>query len=390
MKHFLSRMLVVAALMAVGASVFAQLSVNGYYRVGGTYNAPDEGDKVVAFLDRIRLNLSFAAPDDMYGVKARLQADSSGTNSGFINLFSSTAKTTTTTTLTGGKYTSNSTTTLSNLGSLKYGEAYAKFLDGMLKLTAGKLDVTDYMIAESTGNAYLGNVFTDEITVAGGSILGGQKGNTTGAILQVWPIENLSAAFVMRTDGTEVKAHHYGLDAYYMVPGIGKALFASQIGAYSSNDDTAEDKFDKSFASLGFSYTGYAGLTATAAYRYNGNGNAIDGNDAAHGAIAIIEYNVAPIFVDLSGDFDLTNSHSYFEGEAAYTIIPEVKIRAYFGVTDDSDVFGSIKLLGSSVVNKSLYGADLVLPVGKAEAMIGLAYGDEAKLQMPLLIKANF
>ncbi len=403
MNRSIIRALMIAAAFAAGASAFAQLSFNGYYRGGGNVNVPPSDayskDPTAAFADRIRLNISFAAPDDMFGFKARLQADSSGTTSGLLNLFSSSAATTTTTTGTapagGGAIaaTSKSTTALTPLAALKYGQAYAKFLDGMLKVTAGKLDVTDYMATQNTGNIYLGNVATDA-PVLKGSLLGTQSGNTTGAILQAWPIENLSAAVTMRTDGTNLMAHHYGFEAYYMVPGVGKALFASQLGYYNPSDATALDDPSKSFASAGFSYTGFPGLSATAVYRYNGNAvkNAVAGTYAVgNGAILVVEYNVAPIFVDLSADVDLSNSHYYVEGEVVYTIIPQLKVRAYGGYTDNTDVNGNIKLSGSSVKNNSLFGADLVFPIGKGEAMLGLAYADKAKVvQIPFLVKANF
>jgi hypothetical protein len=399
MKNLLLRALTIAAFMAVGASAFAQLTINGYYRAGGNLNVPpsDAGSKdaTAAFADRIRLNLSFAAPDDMYGFKARLQADSSGTTSGLINLFSSSAATSGTvdTTVANTKQKITATTTVTPLAALKFGEVYAKFLDGMIKITAGKLDVTDYMVTENIGNIYFGNVATDA-PVLKGSLLGTQSGNTTGTILQVWPIENLSAAVMMRTDGTNPMAHHYGVDAYYMLPGIGKAIFSSQLGYYNASDAIAYDDLNKSFASLGFSYTGFPGLTATAAYRYNGNAvkDAVAKTYAVgNGAIVIVEYNVAPVFVDLSADVDLSNSHYYVEGEAVYTIIPQLKIRAYGAYTESTNTNGNIKLNGSSTANNSLFGADLVFPVGKAEAMLGLAYGDKAKaIQIPLLVKANF
>jgi hypothetical protein len=389
MKLSKSRILAIAAFIAAGAAVHAQLVVNGYYRSGFAYYAPGEdnesatsstmADKTVGFMDRLRLNLSFAAPDDLYGFKARLQADSSGTTSGIVGLFTNQATTD----------ADGDVTKVSAPSTLKYGQGYVKFLDGMLKLTAGKLDVTDYMVAENTGNIYLGLIATDA-PVLKGSLLGTQSGNTTGAILQAWPIENLSVALAMRADGTEMKTHHWGVDAYYIVPGIGKALFASQIGSYATDDELAEGKLDKSFASLGFSYTGFPGLTATAAYRYNGNKFVVEDAEfkVSHGAIAIVEYNVGPLFADLSGDFDLSNGHSYVEGEVSYAIVPAVKVRAYFGATDDLDSNSNIKLNG--IANKTLYGADLVLPVGKAEVSAGFAYGDESKLQMPVLAKINF
>lgn len=400
MKRTLARTLAIAAFFAFGASAFAQLVFNGYYRVGGAFDSDSSKyyssapDKIVTLTDRIRLNISYAAPDDMYGFKTRLQADQSISSTGsatsaIANLFTDTATTTATGTGTpaAAKYTTTNT-----WGNFKYAMGYAKFLDGTVKFTAGKLDVTDYMVAQNTANIYLGNVFTDEPSIAYGSLLGGQKGKTTGALIQTWPIENLSAAFLIRTDGTqEYKTHHYGIDAYYNVPGIGKAILASSLGYYAAGNNDQE-KLDKSFASLGFTYTAYPGLSATAAYRYNGYVLNSDGEyKASNGAIAIVEYSSGPLFADLSGDFDFTNSHSYIEGEVSYQVIPQVKVRGYFGYTESTTAnFSGITLNGSSMANNSLYGADIVLPIGKAEASLGLAYADKAKIQMPLIVKASF
>jgi hypothetical protein len=375
MKRSLSLALTMAALMAIGASAFAQVTINGYYRAGSMTNVDASSNATTAFQDRIRLNLSFAAPDDMFGFKARLQADSSGTTSGLVALFQNVV----TATYVNG--TSADAIAVTAPADLKYGYGYAKFLDGMVKLSAGYLDLTDYAVAENTGNYYFGNVYTDDVTGAANPNLSGQKGKFLGTALQVWPVEGLSIAATLRTDGSQVAAHHLGLDAYYLVPGLGKAIIASQLGVYSATAASASDDLARSFASAGFSYTGFPGLTATAAFR------ATYANSAeALGAIAIVEYASGPLFADLSTDLDLTNSHYYLEGEVSYLVIPQVKIRAYGAYNDVAA--STIKINGVS--NQESVGADLVFPVGKGELQAGVVYGDKANFQFPVLVKVNF
>jgi|GEM_PF-4623989 len=408
MKRTFARALAVAALIAVaGASAFAQLTFNGYYRAGVLVDQNKDNrffttapENVMSFTDRLRLNISYAASDDMYGFKSRLEGSSNVVDSKSLPFTSGIASAFTT---------------------VKYGYGYAKFLDGMIKFNAGKLDIGDYTVGQNTGNLYLGNVYTDEPTVQASSLLTGAKGNTTGAMIQAWPIENLSVAATVRTGNygsADYKPHHFGLDAYYMVPGIGKALFVSNLGnyaatplAYGDTDGSvkstankgdsvnAQESLDKSFTSLGFSYTAFPGLVATAAYRYNGYVKNDDGKYSyANGAIAIAEYTSGPFFASLAGDLDLTNSHSYVEGEASYLIIPQVKVRGYFGWTDSTlNCFNKINLNGGPATlagvnqyNNSLMGVDVVLPVGKSETSVGLAYFDKDGFQIPIMTKINF
>ena len=425
MKRTLARALAVAALIAAaGASAFAQLTINGYDRVGGTFDSNANSraftagnQNVLTLVDRIRLNISYAAPDDMYGFKSRLQADASFNSDGsvanpaIVNLFTDTSTSSSTTVAKGSGYATTTTTT-NTWGNLKYGYGYSKFLDGVIKVSAGRLDVSDYMVTQNIGNIYLGYVFTDAPSITYGSLLSGSKsGNFNGAILQTWPIENLSLAATVRADTantsgtTYYKPHHYGLDGYYIVPGIGKAIVASNLGYYnpsaayvnpnSGQTINNQETLDKSFVSAGFSYTGFPGLTATAVYRYNGyvKNNAQTEYSYANGAVAIVEYSQGPLFLDLAGDFDFTNSNEYVEGEASYLIIPQIKVRGYFGYTNstvNSSCFQKIYLNGTSLANNSLYGLDVVFPVGKAETSVGAAYADKAGLQVPLIVKVNF
>jgi hypothetical protein len=180
-------------------------------------------------------------------------------------------------------------------------------------------------------------------------------------------------------------AHHLGLDAYYLIPGLGKAIVASQLGIYNAVAASASDDLSRSFISAGFSYFGLPGLTVTAVLRSTYTNKA-----AAIGAVEIVEYSAGPIFADVSSDVDFTNSHYYLEGEASYLVIPQLKVRVYGGYTDNATIQNKVIAINGNAANTQCLGADLVFPIGKGEIQAGVVYGDKANLQVPFLVKANF
>ncbi len=378
MKHSLSRALIVGAALALGlVPAFAQLSIGGYYRVGGRTNVATDGTIASKFDDRIRLNLSFAAPDDMFGFKARLQADASGTTSGIANLFLNGVSGTVDTTAAANAKAPVTAAVIPP--AISYAMGYAKLLDGMIKVTGGLLSVADYQVVENTGNIYLGKVATDQLYVNKGYSFLNSK---TGLLVQAWPVEGLSVAGVFVEDGTKPTLNHAGFDAYYLMPGFGKVIVNSQFGLYSSTEASASDDLAKSFVSAGFQYVGLKGLSATAAVRmYNAN----------YGAVAIVEYGNGPFWADVSADLSFTansgaKATTYVEGEVSYLVIPQIKLRAY-GAFDDG---AKNNVFSSYASGTTMLGADLVFPIGKGELMAGVNYSDKANLQFPVLVKANF
>jgi hypothetical protein len=352
-----SRALVIAAVIATSAvPAFAQVTINGYYRGGSRTNIDTNGNALTAFNDRLRLNLSYVDPDGNFGFKTRLQGDSSGTTSGIKTVFSA--------------------------PGIKYGYGFVKFLDGMLKVSAGYLDITDYAVTETVGNIYLGNVTTDAVTGPGTPLLSGQTGSFLGTAIQVTPMDGLSIAATVRTDGTDLEAHHFGLDAGYAIPDVGKVLLASQFGVYNATDSLASNDIANSFVSAGFSYTGIKGLAATASLR-----STYKSSKQAFGAVGIVEYTAGAFFADVSTDIDFTNSSYYVEGEVSYLVIPQLKVRAFGGLADSQ--ISALKANGSTT-NQYVAGVDVVFPVGKAEAQIGFVYGDTSCVQIPVLLKVNF
>lgn len=380
-KRSFARAFAVAAAMAVGASAFAQVTINGYYRVGARDNIDAAGNQSVNFDDRIRLNLSYAAPDDMFGFKARLQADAKTVTSTAIG-----AAAATTTVYSGWQNLFLNTLALDSKSngtdlapaSLSYAQAYAKFFDGVIKATAGLLSVSDYQVYENTGNLYLGKVATDAPALGSYSYLNSK----TAALLQAWPVEGLSVAAVSVLDGSAIDLSHLGLDAYYLVPGLGKVIIASQLGSYNIDGTKASNDIAKSFASAAFQYLGFPGLSATAALRFNGAAkNAIS-------AIAIVEYSAGPLFANVSADADFSNSIYYAEGELSYAVLPQLKVRGYGAY--DYNAAGKALTLDKAKYDTVAGGADLVFPVGKGEVSAGVRVGDKSVVQVPVLVKVNF
>ncbi len=378
MKRVLPFILAIAAAIIVHASAFAQLTWNGYYRTGGGYYAPSSGAQAFNYADRLRLNISYVDADNLFGAKFRLQGNgvsnpagvANGQGYGFVNAFSS---------------------------GPKYGYAFVNLFGGVVKVTSGKLDITDYEVVQQYEyDQFLGNVYTDALQ-PGTALLGAQCGTTTGAIVQVQPMAGLSVAMFDRIDGSSFNAHDLGFAAAYTVSGLGKVLFNSSIGHYAPNSGSAlagnatADDFSKSYFSLAFSYTGVKNLTATAGLRYDGDTMYNSSYNTATSLIAILDYNMAdllPMTVDLATDLDFANANSYVEGEINYTVAPQLKLRPYGEYDSTSSL---VKLNYAGKANKYMVGCDLVFPAGKAaEFDAGFNYGDQTNLGIPLLVKANF
>ncbi len=392
MKRVLPFILAIAAAIIVPASAFAQLAWDGYYRTGGTYYAPATGNVAFEYGDRMRLNVSYAVPDDLFGVKFRLQGNGSSnpgtTMYGIINAFSA---------------------------NPQYGEAYINLFGGVVKVSAGKLDITDYMVSDTKFilDQYLGNIYTDDVK-PNTPLLGGQKGNTTGGIVQVKPIDNLSVAVFSDMDQNNWQSNYLGVSAYYAIPSVGKVLFNSQLGhhygasGYAGSDAYSSD-LGESYASLFFSYTGMKNFTATVGVRYDGNtvwnANYNTAVGPAESVIALIDYDMSdmvPMTIGLGTEVDVTNGVGYTEGEINYAFIPQLKLRVY-GMWDTTasveamnfaNVYSNPYIASSATkpnqADNELVGADLVFPVGKAELSAGVVYGNNTNIGIPILVKANF
>lgn len=336
---------------------FSQVSVGGYYRAGGIYAVPSSGTNALNYADRLRLDGSFASPDNLFGLKFRLQGNGASSGAtGFVPTFST-------------------------AGAIQYGFGYVRLLGGRMSISAGKLNITRYEVAQHVGNYFLGNVFTDE-TQPGSPILGGEKGNTTGAIVQAAPISGLNLGLYTHIDGTNISTEDFGAVASYDLHGIGKVLVNSAFGNYS----TANPSFAKSYVNAAFAYTAIRGLHASLGVRFDGETPYAGGNNAAVGIVGIVEYKAGPLFVDLATDSDLSNAHAYVEGEVDYAVLPKLKLRAY-GAYDSTGTYAKVDSIG----NNETFGGDVVVPVSKgAEIDAGVVYGNNSNVAVPVIVKVDF
>lgn len=339
------------------AIAFSQVAVNGYYRAGGIYAVPSTGTNTLDYADRLRLDGSFASSDKVFGLKFRLQGNGSSNGvTGFVPTFSSAS-------------------------AIQYGFGYVRLFGGKASISAGKLDITSYEVGQHVGNYFLGNVFTDE-TQPGAPILGGEKGNTTGAIVQASPVGGLKVGVYSHIDGTNISTDDFGAVASYAIPNVGKVLVNSAFGNFAA----ANPSLAKSYLSAVFAYTAIKGLSASLGMRYDGETPFAGANNGAVGVVAIVEYTRGPLFVDLATDSDITNANAYVEGEADYTVLPTLKLRAY-GAYDSAAKYAKV----GSVANNEMFGGDLVFPVSTgAEIDAGVVYGNNSNIAFPVIVKVSF
>lgn len=357
MKRVTIILLGFALSMIAPALLFSQVVFNGYYRAGAIYAAPSGGPNTFNYADRLRLDSSFVSPDKTFGLKFRLQGNGSSNGvTGFVPAFS-------------------------NAGSIQYGYGYIDLFGGKASVSAGKLDVTNFELAQHVGNYFLGNVYTDE-TQPGSPILGGEKGNITGAIVQGSPIRGLDLGLYTHIDGANICAEDFGAVASYDIPNLGKVLVNSAFGSYT----TSNPGLSASYVSAAFDYTGIQGLSAGVGLRYDGNTPYAGANNSAVGVLGIVEYTSGPLFVDLATDSDLTNGNAYVEGEVDYKAMPAVTLRGY-GAYDSTGKYAKVDGIG----NNEMFGGDLVMPVAKgAEIDAGVVYGNNSNIAVPVIVKVNF
>jgi len=333
------------ALSCVGA--FAQVTVAGYDKAKATYDSVSEG---AAFSDEIRFNLTAKDADGKYGFSGRFQG-SSGTMS-----FD-------TVTVAGVDQTfDEAITTANNTFAVKYMYGWANFFDGMLKLSAGKINEGGYQFGQNEANSIQGNVSSDNAMTSFKDI------RTQSMEITLAPIAGLTASAIYTPNGS-VAACDWKFGVAYAVENL------LNIKAMATMN--AADKF---LATFGAEFVGVENLSAVAGGKvYN------DGTDPFFGIYSIIGYTMDKLFVEVAADIntktDLVDSGYYFEGQAEYTL-ETLSVRGFGQYNKDHDL--------AEAGNEYLVGAELSVPVGGGEFNVGVNYGDVTEVSLPVYLKIAF
>jgi len=330
------------ALSCVGA--FAQVTVAGYDKASATYNSVAEG---AAYGDEIRFNLTAKDADGKYGFSGRFQGTSSVYNPDFV----------------GGPILNadgDEVALAKNDFAVKYMFGWANFFDGMLKLSAGRINEGGYQFAQNEANSIQGNVSSDAS--------GGFKDIRTQSMeLTLAPIAGLTASAIYTPNGS-VAASDWKFGVAYAVENLLNVKAMAKM--------SATDKF---LGTFGAEFVGVENLSAVAGVKLENDG------DAFFGIYSIVGYTMDKLFIEAAGQYNTAGKSAkkgyYFEGQAEYTL-ETLSVRGFGQYNKDTAVTDS--------GNEYLVGAELSIPVGGGEFNVGVNYGDVTEVSLPVYLKIAF
>jgi hypothetical protein len=299
------------ALTVIGGAVFAQATVSGYVRARALYT-----ESGLAYVDRLRLNFNYATEDKNVVAFARLQSSDQ------------------------------------LAPTVAYLQGQVTALDGMLKVTGGKLAVYDYSIGSSGTDWLNGGVSND----------GYHLDSVNGMLVQVFPVEGLNLGVHVLPAGT-LDLADLGFNVKYDIADVGSVVVESDMGV-----DFAASRYSASFK-----FTGMEGLSAAVGYRH-----ATDDTTSVYG---VIGYKAGPAYMEVSPVFDLSASSIFAEAFLKYTASDSFAL-AVLGYYKSAPAVGS---------NGLLVGTEIYYTVSKKGLLqTGLSYGDVTGVAVPLIVKVSF
>jgi hypothetical protein len=358
----MKKLFVLLLALIVAAGAFAQVTVAGYDKAVVTYtNHEDDvtGDAGAGFSDEIRFNLTAKDADGKYGFSGRFQGTSqNATSNDFV---------------------------------VKYMYGWANFLDGMITLSAGRLNEGSFSFGQNEANSIQGNMDTEK---APGGTFGTVKITTFFDVtdirtqsmeLALNPMAGLKAAVIYTPAGadTELAGSDFKFGATYSVENLLniKTMWMSS----AENTAIAYDGGDI-LGHVSAEYVGVENLSAVAGVKIMN-----DTEDPFFGIYTIVGYTMDALFFEVAGQFntetDILDASYYVEGNVEYTT-EAYSVRA-FGQFNDSEQ-DSVRLFDLGGVGDYLIGAELSLPVGGGEFNVGFNYGDESEFALPVYLKIAF
>lgn len=344
---------VLLALAVLTGGAFAQLTVAGYNKAKVTYNSDT---KVGTYGDEIRYNLTGNDKDGNFGFSARFQ----GTSSGYIPKADLNQD---------GKIDSQDTIVDANGAPVNFGTmdfavvysyGWAKFFNGAVKLSMGKINEGGYQFGQNEANSIQGNV-SSEVSADFKDI------RTKSMEVTLAPMAGFAFSMIYTPNDTIT-----GTDFKYLASYSVEKLLNIKVAATGN----AEKKI---LATSGVEYVGTENLDAVVGLKMENDG------DAFYGIYSIVGYKMDKLFIEGAGQYNTAGKTAlkgyYVEGNVEYTDTG-YSVRGFGQYQKDNDLAGD--------GNKYLVGAEVSFPVGTGELNAGLNYGDVTKASIPVYLTINF
>lgn len=301
---------VLLALCVIAGFASAQITFSGYDKAKATY-----ASDVVTYANDLWLSAAATSDDKNFALRAQFDISSTGATPFTVS----------------------------------YAYGYAKFFDGMFKLTAGKLYNFDYYLGSNLSNNQTGNV-------SNGNLMFGYKQNAI--LFQIYPVEGLSIAVLNKPTANYVDIDDWKFDVSYDLANIG-----TFVAYFNPANDLAA-----SAAGFGFNLSAVENLTAQVGYI----------GLASHTIWGIFGYTAGDLYAEVSGQYTIDASY-YAEAGVEYTLANGMALRAFGGYDGDQSVLGADYIVGG----------ELNIPMGKGEINLGVNYTADT-LSVPVYAKFVF
>lgn len=312
----MKKLIIVLCAAAMTSGLFAQASINGSIRAAGEYT--EDG---VSFANRLRLEPSFQ--DETVSFFGRIEGvvDSDAES---MDL------------------------------AVKYLYGSVKLAGGLLKATAGRLDLPDYHLAGGVSEWYFGITSNDDFVFEG----------SDGFLLQAYPVEGLDLGLFWTASGETVEASQFGLNVAYSPAETISFIAESRLA----------DSFEATRFSASLSYSGIEGLAASAGYKH--------GAADTHGAFAILTYSAGKLSIEAAPEFIAEPSTVYVEGYLAWQAAETLSVSLIGGYeTEELYLEGSLWKAGVETVWK---------PAERASLIAAAVYDEASGFALPFALKVEY
>lgn len=263
------------ALTIIGGAVFAAPAISGRTQAWTTLDADG-----VTFAPSMRVNLSAKNEEGTVGIASRFDTKN---------------------------FVTDDTFAVAEGLKLSYAYGYAKFFDGMLKVSAGKLSNFDVYLGSNLSNEQTGNISTSYYY------------GTSAVLAQLYPVDGLMLGAALKADGA-VSLGDFDVMASYGIADTADIVFYGNLA-----DDFADSSIE-----LGASISAVENLTAIVGYK----------GIASHGVFGIFGYAMDALYAEVGAELTFGDTLGYFvEGGVEYGL-DVADIRLYGNYDGDAYLAG--------------------------------------------------